>query len=52
MAIVTILAFITILAIIIILAVQTIIAFSRSFWTQTEYQIQGSRFRIAKSSSH
>ena len=41
-----------IMAIMIVLVIETGMASSRIFWTRTGYQIQETRFRVAKSSSH
>ena len=41
-----------VMAIMTVLVIETDMASSQIFWTQTGYQIQETRSRVAKSSSH
>ena len=52
MAIVAILAVEAVMAIVTVLAIETVMASSQAFRTRTGYQIQGTRSRVAWSSSH
>ena len=49
---VVIMTIVAVMAILIVLVIETVMASSQIFRTRTGYRIQGTRFRVAKSSSY